>query len=123
MNLVGQDDVIRLQHIPSHLTHRLGIANPPLMKDARAPARASRSMKESSFDAGGLSNLAEGPGDLNLTARGLAVIQAEREKNAVTQAMARHRGNVSRAAQSLGISRQLLHYKLKKYQIQRRAFI
>lgn len=123
MNLVGQDDVIRLQHIPSHLTHRLGIANQPLIKDTYTGAHLSQAMGEIAPDAEGSSFFSGEPDDLNLTAKGLAALQAQREKNAVTQAIARHHGNVSRAAQSLGISRQLLHYKLKKYQIQRRSFI
>ena len=54
---------------------------------------------------------------------GLAKIQADQEKKAVEKALTAYRGNVSQAAKSLGISRQLLHYKIKKYKIFRVDFI
>ena len=55
--------------------------------------------------------------------KGLAETQAEHEKSAIENALSLHHGNVSRAAKSLGISRQLLNYKLKKHHIERHAFI
>jgi len=54
---------------------------------------------------------------------GLASIQADQEKKAVENALSTSRGNVSQAAKKLGISRQLLHYKIKKYKLFRIDFI
>ena len=39
------------------------------------------------------------------------------EKDLIRCAMAEHNNNKSRAAKSLGISRELLHYKINKYNI------
>ncbi|THB79615.1 MAG: PAS domain-containing protein [Desulfobacteraceae bacterium] len=49
--------------------------------------------------------------------------QKQREQNAVRSAMAATNGNVTQAARQLGISRQLLHYKLKRFGINRQSFI
>ncbi len=48
--------------------------------------------------------------------------QSDREKKLIEAALIRHRGNVTRAAQSIGISRQLLNYKMKKHGLNRKAY-
>jgi arginine utilization regulatory protein len=53
----------------------------------------------------------------------LAAFQAAHEKTAVDEALAAARGNVTRAAKRLGISRQLLHYKIKKYRLCRADYM
>jgi len=55
--------------------------------------------------------------------RPLADIQKNREKTAVETALSTCRGNVTRAAGTLGISRQLLHYKIKKYRLCRADYL
>jgi arginine utilization regulatory protein len=55
--------------------------------------------------------------------KGLLVNQADHEKAVVTDALAASRGNVTRAAKSIGISRQLFTYKMKKYRINRRDYM
>ena len=64
-----------------------------------------------------------GAGDMLPEGQTLVQTQQARELQAIRQAMARQRGNVTRAAAKLGISRQLLHYKLRKYAIDRRQFL
>lgn len=54
---------------------------------------------------------------------GLARVQADHERKAVETALLASQGNVSKAATTLGISRQLLHYKIKKYNLFRIDFI
>ncbi|WDP90050.1 MAG: sigma 54-interacting transcriptional regulator [Desulfobacter sp.] len=49
--------------------------------------------------------------------------QKQREETAVKAAMTKAAGNVTRAAEILGISRQLLHYKLKKLGLRRVDFM
>jgi arginine utilization regulatory protein len=61
--------------------------------------------------------------DLPDPSRPLAQIQADQERTAVTNALAACRGNVTQAARHLGISRQLFHYKIKKYQLCRADFM
>ncbi|MCP4112090.1 MAG: hypothetical protein GY749_42280 [Desulfobacteraceae bacterium] len=41
---------------------------------------------------------------------------AEKEKEIICRTLEENKGNVSRSARSIGISRQLLHYKIKKSQ-------
>ncbi|MCF8114136.1 MAG: sigma 54-interacting transcriptional regulator [Desulfotignum sp.] len=55
--------------------------------------------------------------------RPLADIQADQERAAVDKALAASLGNVTRAAETLGISRQLLHYKIKKYRLCRADYM
>ncbi len=55
--------------------------------------------------------------------KGLLVTQADHEKKVLTEALALHQGNISRAAESIGISRQLFNYKVKKYRLDRKDFL
>lgn len=48
--------------------------------------------------------------------------QSDREVDAIRQALSQSGGHAARAARSLGISPQLLNYKLKKYGIDRKRF-
>jgi arginine utilization regulatory protein len=61
--------------------------------------------------------------DLLDSSRPLAQIQADQERTAVTNALEASQGNVTQAARHLGISRQLFHYKIKKYQLCRADFM
>jgi arginine utilization regulatory protein len=49
--------------------------------------------------------------------------QAEQEKKAVSEVLLATGGNITRAAALLGISRQLLHYKMKKHGLVRSVFM
>lgn len=48
---------------------------------------------------------------------------AKEEVDLIRQALEENNGNISKSAQQLGISRQLLHYKMKKFGINRKEFI
>jgi arginine utilization regulatory protein len=56
-------------------------------------------------------------------ARPLAQVQTDQERDAVSDALAACKGNVTGAARQLGISRQLLHYKIKKHRLCRADFL
>lgn len=53
----------------------------------------------------------------------LATIQAETESRSIRAALSQFQGNVTRAARQLGLSPQLLHYKMKKHLIDRKEFL
>ena len=53
----------------------------------------------------------------------LSTHQQETERSAIIQALTHTLGNVSMAARHLGISRQLLHYKLKKHHLNRKTYV
>ncbi|MBF0112955.1 MAG: hypothetical protein HQK74_09520 [Desulfamplus sp.] len=44
------------------------------------------------------------------------------EAEIVHKALLKHRGNIARTAKSLGISRQLLYYKIKRYNLKRNDY-
>ena len=50
---------------------------------------------------------------------GLIKTKAVHEKTIITDTLAANRGNITRTAKALGISRQLLYYKIKKFKISR----
>jgi arginine utilization regulatory protein len=55
--------------------------------------------------------------------KGLRDTQADHEKTVLEEALAMFRGNITRAAESICISRQLFNYKMKKYRIDRKTFL
>ena len=57
------------------------------------------------------------------SSRGLMATQADHEKTVLIDALAAHQGNVTRAADSIAISRQLFTYKMKKYRLHRRDYL
>jgi len=60
-----------------------------------------------------------GSGGADMT---LAGLMADHEKQILRLALEKYRGNAARAARSLGVSPQSLHYKLKKYKISPKFF-
>jgi len=53
----------------------------------------------------------------------LVQTQADWEKSTIKSALSTSGGNITSAAKNLGISRQLLHYKIKKYKLSRIEFV
>jgi arginine utilization regulatory protein len=98
MNIVGTDEMIRIQHLQTHFSN-WSVKN--------RPERAKKS--------GRLDNdpPSEDPAP-NLITEKLA-----HEENIIKNTLSENRGNISKTARSLGISRQLLYYKIKKYHIRR----
>ncbi|THB77662.1 MAG: PAS domain-containing protein [Desulfobacteraceae bacterium] len=94
MNIVGQEDVIQSRHLQTHFSNW----------SVKQPAARPK------------------PGNLVLkTARssGLSAKTSEHEQAIVESTLREHDGNITRTAAALGISRQLLYYKIKKYNISR----
>jgi len=106
MNMAGQEETLGLEHFTPGLDS-LEKIEPESWDPPVQPAQKQKSPA----------------GYHPSTLRGLARIQADQEKKAVETALYASLGNVTQAAKTLGISRQLLHYKIKKYNLFRVDFI
>ncbi|CAB1075462.1 Arginine utilization regulatory protein RocR [Olavius algarvensis Delta 1 endosymbiont] len=121
MNVIEAEDIIRMRHLPRHFL-------PPeftvLTEQASGAAAGGRD------DAAGASGISHPPIDefatdglrKKTTPESLLGRQKAREKELINLALLESGGNVSRAARKLDISRQLLHYKMKKYGLVRGSY-
>lgn len=146
MNMVGHEDVLRIQHFSSGTGYWDSLESGALGMD---PGKQT-SAHISSLSNGGGNKTGEFPvtekesvsadlsqprciptspkqnisddddDDVKIP---LARNQAEQEKQALENALSASMGNVTRAASILGISRQLLHYKIKKHGLSRVDFM
>lgn len=117
MNMVQDEELIENLHLPGHFVD-LGLQPAESGREVE-PGWEPKPVKVRS--AGGL--FAGGDQSRSSDRPSLAQMQADREKEMVRQALIRTRGNVSAAARNLGLSRQLLHYKMKKYGFKRDDFV
>lgn len=118
LNMITTSSTLKLLHLQSHLPtwHRLKAQNAPLpVTDLKSP-RSDPSIPASKRAAGDTIAQTGGPNG-SLTAS-----QDALEKRAIEEALTLNQGHVTRAAGRLGISRQLLHYKMKKHAIRRTDF-
>ncbi|MFO7878085.1 MAG: sigma 54-interacting transcriptional regulator [Desulfovermiculus sp.] len=120
MNAVGKERVLRLEHIPANFAIEEGSSSesqagnnfytffPINDKDTllKGLDRLKSSNSETEFQ-----------GDINLTRA-----QNRSEAELLYKVIKAAQGNISQAARHLGISRQLLHYKLKKFGITPKKF-
>ncbi|MCP3943034.1 MAG: PAS domain S-box protein [Desulfobacteraceae bacterium] len=104
MNMITQEEILEVEHFTPGLDSLEKIN----LEDWEIPVSSAQNIELS----GG-----------QYPPQSLAKIQADQEKKAVETALYASRGNVSQAAKALGISRQLLHYKIKKYKFFRGDFI
>jgi arginine utilization regulatory protein len=114
MNLAGQEKILGMDPFTPGLD-TLEPMEPPYSGDS-----PGRPVPENS--PGDLQKPPPGAGPSDAV-RPLARIQADQERDAVANALAASHGNVTRAARQLGISRQLLHYKIKKHRLRRADFL
>jgi arginine utilization regulatory protein len=117
MNVIEAEDIIQMHHLPRH-------SLPPefnLLKEAvTSPTVSSRKGVGKAADfmvMNGNLQPVDQPQSKAVPAS-LPWLQKTREKELIHNALLESAGNVSRAAQTLSISRQLLHYKMKKYSLQ-----
>ena len=116
LNLVQPNEVIQLKHLRGHLSAQF--------EDWRHESRSPSFPRSgpSSRPAESIDKMASGQPPAHAASKSLAEIRAEGEKTAIINALVNAKGNVSRAAGAIGISRQLLHYKMKKYHLNRSDF-
>jgi len=94
MNVMGTDPEIQPRHLQSHFSN-WSVKSRPEEHPARGAALST-----------------------NQTA-GLIKTTAAHEKTIIADTLAANQGNITRTARALGISRQLLYYKIKKFKINR----
>jgi arginine utilization regulatory protein len=118
LNIVSTSSTLKLLHLQSHLPtwHRLKTQNAPMPVMELKNARSDTSIPAST----------QAPGDTIAQTGGpsgsLTASQDALERRAIEEALTLNQGHVTRAAGSLGISRQLLHYKMKKHALRRTDF-
>ena len=115
MNIVGLSEQIELKHFSAAFDTLNVIEESP--SDPLTPIMA-RSARQQPPPPEGSEALPSPP----LSCNNLQLEQKELEKTALHRALQETAGNVSRAALLLGISRQLLTYKMKKHHLSRKAF-
>jgi arginine utilization regulatory protein len=121
INMVVSSTILERRHLQSHLTtwRRIkGAAEdklPPQALASRADGDAKSRIKRPAA-------MLKDFGPLDDGGKSLLAIQADQEKDAIGRALSVNAGNVTRAAQAVGISRQLFTYKMKKYGLDRRDF-
>ena len=102
MNIIGQGQYIQPEHLQHHFTH--GVKRLANQQPAMVPAMPQ----------------APSPGNAG---SGLIRNKRAHEKELVCRSLSRYQGNITHAARDLGISRQLLYYKMKKFELSRDAFL
>jgi arginine utilization regulatory protein len=113
LNMITTSATLKLLHLQSHLPtwHRLMTQRAPL-EDAEGK-KSFLSVEQEPPTASGRPTP---PG------ADLAASQASLEQQTITEALTLNQGHVTRAAESIGISRQLLHYKMRKHGLRRSDF-
>ena len=109
MNSAGQNKIIGLRHFTSAF-ETLNVMGDNLEDTAWE-----------SSDTGPFHQLMPAAAPLSST-NNLSESQKATERQTIAHALTHSFGNVSRASKILGISRQLLHYKMKKHKLNRKTF-
>jgi arginine utilization regulatory protein len=124
INLVVSSRSIERRHLQSHLTawRRLHGQSEAIHPSPVGTPSGGSSGSGRQREAGSASPVS-GSQRVPDSGKGLLVTQADHERKVLTEALAVHRGNITRAAESIGISRQLFNYKLKKYHIDRKDYL
>ncbi|MEJ2750129.1 MAG: helix-turn-helix domain-containing protein, partial [Anaerolineae bacterium] len=112
-NMITTSATLKLLHLQSHLPtwHRLMTQREAMAEDEGAKPASASGMEPSAAS--------EHPAP---SGEDLAASQATLERQVITEALTQSQGHVTRAAKSIGISRQLLHYKMKKHGLRRSDF-
>jgi arginine utilization regulatory protein len=114
MNVIEAEDIIRIRHLPRHFL-------PPeftvLTEQASGRATGPSNISRQPIDEPALEINRKKKDPKNLLGQ-----QKAREKELIDLALLDSAGNISRAARNLNISRQLLHYKMKKYGLERGSY-
>ncbi len=95
MNIIGDDEIIQPRHLQTHFSK-----TPVKVKTGRVKRRQ------------------DGP-SLETRSTNLSKEKSDYEKNIIKTTLRKNEDNITRTARNLGISRQLLYYKIRKFKISR----
>lgn len=118
MNLTEGEGTIDVTHLPVHF----------IRPELRPPSMNAIPVRDSGASESAMEAARPSPGNLappfiqehrSPMKADLPLQQTQHEKELIHDALLQSRGNVSAASRALGISRQRLHYKMKKYAINR----
>ena len=117
INVVTNTKIIERRHLPSHLTswHHLYKRSKTNQPPEPKPVREPQVEKYHHHIPMHANKTFENEGSPS----GLRAVQAEQEKNMLMEALMKFEGNITKAARSIGISRQLFNYKINKHSILR----
>jgi arginine utilization regulatory protein len=123
INLVMSSQTIERRHLQGHLTAWQRLQRQSGIEETPTAVTSSNYGGPFQRRANALTPADVGPAAGQLeTGKSLLASQADKEKAVLEDALAINAGNVTRAARSIGISRQLFTYKMKKYQLNRTNF-
>ena len=115
MNTIGPDTTLRISHLPPHLLlDQIRDEDPPLhILPAKHAGKAF-------VEATDIPNAEMAHPDTGV--RDLRQQRQEKERKMIDEALTASGGNVSQAARMLNVSRQLIHYKMRKYGLVRQRY-
>jgi arginine utilization regulatory protein len=115
MNVVGPDTTLRISHLPPHLLlHQIRDEDPPLHV---IPVEHAGKQMAGGTASPKIETVRPGTG-----VRDLRHQRQEQELKMIDDALRDTAGNVSAAARILNVSRQLIHYKMRKYGLVRQLY-
>ena len=115
INMIGpQEKRIRRKHLHFHLDHLATVHS----HTVRTGEKEIPVPEFPETNAGLSAAHPSKPTGLELTENSIQGMKNHLEIDQLKQALAASRGNVAQAARTLGMSRQLMHYKVKKYKLQ-----
>ncbi len=115
MNTIGPDTTLRISHLPPHLLlYQIHDDGPPL-RVMPIDHPATLPVEPTGDPDGGVAP--PGPGVRDLRER-----RQEQELKMIDDALWAAGGNISAAARMLNVSRQLIHYKMRKYGLRRKTY-
>ncbi|GBC62259.1 sigma-54-dependent Fis family transcriptional re gulator [Desulfonema ishimotonii] len=119
MNMIGGEDMIEPCHLPIHFFH------PDFRQLSEGKSVSPPPEPEESRDKREVGRLLHPVVKTSMIPfrKNLPETQETQEKDMVHKSLSEAGGNVSKAARTLGISRQLLHYKMKKYGMERSSYV
>lgn len=124
VNLVTEGEAIAIRHLPAHIRETTTSA-PHAALDSHGSSPQTETPPSPTAPLNVIFPTdSQAPATVAaLPRKSLAKIQAENESQTIREMLAFFQGNVSRAARSLGLSPQLLNYKMKKHSILRKDFL
>jgi arginine utilization regulatory protein len=119
MNLIGAGEILEVHHLPKHV-QSINIQlnhDSPKLQPLTTPETVSDQQLNVVFPP------MPQPISSNSPGKSLNEIQAETEIAFIRQTLVTFQGSISKTARYLGLSPQLLHYRMKKFRIDRQEFV